>query len=154
MSVSFNEASTLQAATSHQCSRDADGDGEGGRNGYPSDSVETALIRPFRESRPDGRGSIWLWRNTLLVEWYGRWRCRRDSNNEDCFTVSEYSLGNLKSNLIVDNFEQYRPIDVACAEQCHEEWIHYKVSAFTYFAIISLQTKLVTEWNGKKEILN
>jgi len=45
MSVSFNEASTLQAATSHQCSRDADGDGEGGRNGYPSDSVEAALIR-------------------------------------------------------------------------------------------------------------
>jgi len=45
MSVSFDEASTLQAATSHQCSRDADGDGEGGRNGYPSDSVEVALIR-------------------------------------------------------------------------------------------------------------
>jgi len=45
MSVSVNEASTLQAATTHQCSRDADGDGEGGRNGYPSDSVEAALIR-------------------------------------------------------------------------------------------------------------
>jgi len=45
MSVSFDKASTLQAATSHQCSRDADGDGEGGRNGYPSDSVEAALIR-------------------------------------------------------------------------------------------------------------
>jgi len=45
MSVSFNEAPTLQAATSHQCSRDADGGGEGGRNGYPSDSVEAALIR-------------------------------------------------------------------------------------------------------------
>jgi len=45
MSVSFDSASTLQAATSHQCSHDADGDGEGGRNGYPSDSVEAALIR-------------------------------------------------------------------------------------------------------------
>jgi len=45
MSVSFDGASTLQAATSHQCSRDANGDGEGGRNGYPSDSVEAALIR-------------------------------------------------------------------------------------------------------------
>jgi len=48
MSVSFDGASTLQAATSHQCSRDADGDGEGvegGRNGYSSDSVEAALIR-------------------------------------------------------------------------------------------------------------
>jgi len=45
MSVSFDKASTLQAATSHQCSRDADCDGEGGRNGYPSDSVEAALIR-------------------------------------------------------------------------------------------------------------
>ena len=45
MSVSFDGASTLQAATSHQCSRDADGDGEGGRNGYPSDSVVSALIR-------------------------------------------------------------------------------------------------------------
>jgi len=43
MSVSFDSASTLQAATSHQCSRDADGDGEGGRNGYPSDSAEAAL---------------------------------------------------------------------------------------------------------------
>jgi len=45
MSVSFDSASTLQAATSHQCSRNVDGDGEGGRNGYPSDSVEAALIR-------------------------------------------------------------------------------------------------------------
>ena len=36
MSVSFDSMQT-QAATSHQCSRDADGDGEGGRNGYPSD---------------------------------------------------------------------------------------------------------------------
>jgi len=45
MSVSFDKASTLQAAISHQCSRDADGDGERGRNGYPSDSVEAALIR-------------------------------------------------------------------------------------------------------------
>ena len=45
MSVSFDSALTLQAATSHQCSRDANGDGEGGRNGYPSDSVEAALIR-------------------------------------------------------------------------------------------------------------
>jgi len=45
MSVSFDSTATLQTATSHQCSRDADGDGEGGRNGYPSDSVEAALIR-------------------------------------------------------------------------------------------------------------
>jgi len=45
MSVSFDSESTLQAATSHQCSRDADGDGEGGRNGYPSDSVKAALTR-------------------------------------------------------------------------------------------------------------
>jgi len=45
MSVSFDSASTLQAATSHQCSRDADGDGEGGRNGYPYDSVEAALTK-------------------------------------------------------------------------------------------------------------
>jgi len=45
MSVSFDKAPTLQAAISHQCSRDADGNGEGGRNGYPSDSVEAALIR-------------------------------------------------------------------------------------------------------------
>jgi len=45
LSVSFNEASTLQAVTSHQCSRDAYGNVEGGRNGYPSDSVEAALIR-------------------------------------------------------------------------------------------------------------
>ena len=45
MSVSFDNAVTLQSVTSHQCSRDADGDGEGGRNGYPSDSVEAALIR-------------------------------------------------------------------------------------------------------------
>jgi len=45
MSVSFDSALTLQAATSHQCSRDADGDGERGRNGYPSDSAEAALIR-------------------------------------------------------------------------------------------------------------
>ena len=45
MSVSFNEAPARQAATSHQCSRDVDGDGEGGRNGYHSDSVEAALIR-------------------------------------------------------------------------------------------------------------
>jgi len=43
MSVSFDSASTLQAATSHQCSRDADGDGEGGRNGYPSDSAKVTL---------------------------------------------------------------------------------------------------------------
>jgi len=45
MSVSCSTASTLQAATSHQCSRDADGDGKGGRNGYPSDSVKAALTR-------------------------------------------------------------------------------------------------------------
>ena len=45
MSVSCSTASTLQTATSHQCSRDADGDGEGGRNGYPSDSMKAALIR-------------------------------------------------------------------------------------------------------------
>jgi len=37
------------------------------------------ICRPFRGSRPDGRGSIWLWRSTLLVEWYGRWRWRRDT---------------------------------------------------------------------------
>jgi len=45
MSVSFDSAVTLQTATSHQCSRDADGDGEGSRNGYPSDSVKAALTR-------------------------------------------------------------------------------------------------------------
>jgi len=45
MSVSFDSAVTLQSATSHQCSLDADGNGEGGRNGYPSDSMKAALIR-------------------------------------------------------------------------------------------------------------
>jgi len=45
MSVSFDSASTLQAATSHQCSRDTDEDGEGGQNGYPSDSVEAAVTK-------------------------------------------------------------------------------------------------------------
>ena len=54
MSVSFDNASTLQAATSHQCSRDADGDGEGGRNGYPSDSVKAALIRDKFDVVPSG----------------------------------------------------------------------------------------------------
>jgi len=33
------------AATSHQCSRDADGDGEGGRSNYPSDPAEVALTK-------------------------------------------------------------------------------------------------------------
>jgi len=45
MSVSFDSAVTLQTAISHQCSRDADEDSEGGRNGYPSDSVKAALTR-------------------------------------------------------------------------------------------------------------
>ena len=45
MSVSFDSALTLQAATSHQCSHDTDGDGEGGRNGYPSDSAKATLTR-------------------------------------------------------------------------------------------------------------
>jgi len=45
MSVSFDSALTLQAATSHQCSRDANGDGEGGRNGYHSDSAKATLTR-------------------------------------------------------------------------------------------------------------
>ena len=47
MSVSFDSAVTLQSATSHQCSRDADGDGEGGRNGYPSDSMKAVLTKKF-----------------------------------------------------------------------------------------------------------
>ena len=47
MSVSFDSAVTLQSATSHQCSRDADGDGEGGRNGYPSDSMKAVLAKKF-----------------------------------------------------------------------------------------------------------
>ena len=47
MSVSFDSAVTQQSATSHQCSRDADGDGEGGRNGYPSDSMKAVLTKKF-----------------------------------------------------------------------------------------------------------
>ena len=35
----------LPPAINAVVNRDADGDGEGGRNGYPSDSVEAALIR-------------------------------------------------------------------------------------------------------------
>jgi len=44
MSVSFDSMQT-EAATSHQCSRDADGDGEGDRNGYPSVPAEAALTK-------------------------------------------------------------------------------------------------------------
>ena len=47
MSVSFDNAATLQSATSHQCSCDADGNGEGGRNGYPSDSMKATLTKKF-----------------------------------------------------------------------------------------------------------
>ena len=47
MSVSFDNAVTLQSVTSHQCSRDADGDGEGGRNGYPSDSMKATLTKKY-----------------------------------------------------------------------------------------------------------
>ena len=53
MSVSFDSASTLQAATSHQCSRDVDGDGEGGRNGYPSDSKKRpCYVRNIMSTSP------------------------------------------------------------------------------------------------------
>jgi len=45
MNTTTTNTPTQQAATSHQCSRDADGNGEGGRNGYPSDSVKAALTR-------------------------------------------------------------------------------------------------------------
>jgi len=44
MSVSFDSIET-QAATSYRCSRDADGVGEGGRNGYLSDPAEAALTK-------------------------------------------------------------------------------------------------------------
>jgi len=53
MSVSFDNVATLQSATSHQCSRDADGHGEGGRNGYPSDSVKAALTEKFYVAEPE-----------------------------------------------------------------------------------------------------
>jgi len=42
MSVSFDSMQT-QAATSHQCSPDADGDGKGGWNGYTSDRENAVL---------------------------------------------------------------------------------------------------------------
>jgi len=47
MSVSFDNAATLQSTISHQCSRDADGNGEGGRNGYPSDSMKATLTKKY-----------------------------------------------------------------------------------------------------------
>ena len=47
MSVSFDNVATLQSANSHQCSRDADGNGERGRNGYPSDSMKATLTEKF-----------------------------------------------------------------------------------------------------------
>ena len=53
MSVSFDSAVTQQSATSHQCSRDADGDGEGGRNGYPSDSMKANLTKKFYVAEPE-----------------------------------------------------------------------------------------------------
>jgi len=45
MSVSIEDTQTHQAATSYRCSRDADRDGEGGRNGYPSDPEQAALTK-------------------------------------------------------------------------------------------------------------
>ena len=56
MSVSFDNASTLQATTSHQCSRDADGDGEGGRNGYPSDSMKATLTKKYYVAESEDHG--------------------------------------------------------------------------------------------------
>jgi len=53
MSVSFDNVATLQSATSHQCSRDADGNGEGGRNGYPSDSMKATLTEKFNVAEPE-----------------------------------------------------------------------------------------------------
>jgi len=52
MSVSFANVATLQSATSHQCSRDADGNGEGGRNGYPSDSMKATLTKKYYVAEP------------------------------------------------------------------------------------------------------
>jgi len=53
MSVSFDNVATLQSATSHQCSRDADGHGVGGRNGYPSDSVKAVLTEKYYVAEPE-----------------------------------------------------------------------------------------------------
>jgi len=53
MSVSFDNVATLQSATSHQCSRDADGNGEGGRNGYTSDSVKAVLTEKYYVAEPE-----------------------------------------------------------------------------------------------------
>jgi len=53
MSVSFDNVATQQSATSHQCSRDADGNGEGCRNGYPSDSVKAALTEKYYVAEPE-----------------------------------------------------------------------------------------------------
>jgi len=53
MSVSFDNVAILQSATSHQCSRDADGNGEGGRNGYSSDSMKATLTEKFNVAEPE-----------------------------------------------------------------------------------------------------
>jgi len=52
MSVSFDNVATLQSATSHQCSRDADGNGKGGRDGYPSDSMKATLTKKYHVAEP------------------------------------------------------------------------------------------------------
>jgi len=44
MSASISSMQT-QAVATHQCSRDTNGDGEGGRSNYPSDPQQAAFIK-------------------------------------------------------------------------------------------------------------